>query len=582
MSRFDIIWRVINRFSLALTGLLVGAVFVFDGASRADDTIAVQLLAFNDFHGHLEPPTGSNGRIGSTDAGGVEYFATHLRQLEAANPNTLIVAAGDLIGASPLLSGLFHDEPTIEALNAAGLDIASVGNHEFDDGWPELHRMQHGGCHPVDGCQDGTPFLGAAFQYLAANVILDVRKVDRTLLSHIGVNAGDRRTRPVLPAFAIKEIGGVRIAFIGLTLKGTPRLVAASGIQGLTFRSEAETVNRLVPELRKRGVRAIVVLVHEGGAPAPSHHNGCDGVRGAIAPIAEHMSDEVDVIVSGHTHLPYICTFDDKLVTSAASFGRLITAIDLQIDRATNNVISKKARNVIVTRDVLKSVAHTAILDRYRPFHAAVANKVIGSISQDITRRPNAAGESALGNVVADAILEGTARQDAGAATIAFMNPGGIRADLTVEAGAIGATPVRYAQVYDVVPFQNRVVVKTLTGDMIKEALEQQFDNPMSSGNPDTILQVSAGFSYRYDRSKPKGARVDSASIMIAGQPLKEKQKYRVGLTDFLADGGDRFPIFTRGTDPVYSGADADALAAYVGRHSPLTAPPMNRITGTN
>lgn len=570
------------RVSSAVAFIVATVLLSLNSTSRAADSVVVQLLAFNDFHGHLEPPTGSNGRIGSTPAGGVEYLSTHLRQLEAQNSNTLIVASGDLIGASPLLSGLFHDEPTIEALTAAGLDVAAVGNHEFDDGAAELLRMQYGGCHPTDGCHSSTPFPGAGFQYLAANVIVDAGKVDRALRDRVAVNTRDGQPTTLLPAFAVKEIGGVTIGFVGLTLKGTADLVGANGIQGLTFEDEADSINRFVPALTRRGVRAIVVLVHQGGSPSPSHQNGCDGVRGAIAPIAEKISDEVDVIVSGHTHHAYICIVDDKLVTGAASFGRLITAIDLQIDRATNNVLSKHARNVIVTRDVARSPDLTAILDRYRPAYEAVADRVAGTISGDISRQPNSAGESALGNVVADAILEATAPAAAGGAVIGLMNPAGIRADLTAQPGSGDATPVRYRQVYDVLPFQNRLVVKTFTGQMIKDILEQQFDNPMSSGVPDTILQGSFGFSYAYDRSKPKGARVDVRSIMIAGQTLEETRKYRIGLPDFLADGGDRFPLFTQGTDLIYSVSDADALAAYIGRHSPLRAPATNRITRTN
>ncbi len=563
-----------STLSLGLSVLLAWST-VAARQTREDGTPAVQLLAFNDFHGHLDPPTGSNGRIGSTEAGGVEYLATHLRRLESQNPNTLIVAAGDLIGASPLLSGLFHDEPTIEALNAVGLDLASVGNHEFDDGWAELYRMQHGGCHPVDGCQDGTPYEGATFQYLSANVTLDPRSADKAALSTSGIDAG--RPRTLFPAYVVKEVGGVKVGFIGLTLRGTSEIVQASGIKGLTFRAEAETVNRLIPSLKKEGAHAIVVLVHEGGRPGAADYNGCDGVSGAIARIAGQISDEVDVIVSGHTHMAYVCTFDEKLVTSAASYGRLITAIDLKIDRSGKRVLSKTARNILVTRDVEKSPVHTMLLDRYRPFHAVVADRIVGTITGAITRSPSPAGESPLGNAVADAILEATRPQAAGAATIALMNPGGIRADLTAEPGSSGASPVRYGEVFNALPFQNRLVVKTLTGEMIRRVLEQQFENRTSG--PDAILQVSTGVTYAYDRSKPEGRRIDAASMMSAGQPIRARQTYRVGLTDFLADGGDNFSVFTRGTDPVYSISDADALAAYIGRHSPLAPPPAQRIT---
>jgi 5'-nucleotidase len=542
------------------------------------NTVDVQLLAFNDFHGNLDPPSGSNGRIGSIDAGGVEYFATHLARLKSTNPNTLVVSAGDLIGASPLLSGLFHDEPTIEALNKVGLDISSVGNHEFDEGWAELYRMQHGGCHPTDGCRDHTPFSGAAFPYLSANVFVDPRRADKDLLEKSVVNAGSR-SRTLFPAYAIREIGGVKIGFIGMTLEGTPQLVQPTGVAGLIFKSEADTANDLIPILKRQHVRAIVVLVHEGGFPSGTDFNGCPGVSGAILQIARRIKDDVDVIVSGHTHQAYNCTLGKKLVTSAASYGRLITSIDLKIDKATDEVVSKTARNVIVTRDVPKSAELTAILDRYRPLYEPLANRTIGTIARDITRAQNAAGESALGDVAADAMLEAT--RASGGAVLAFMNTGGIRADLTRRptASPDAPSPVSYSDAFNVHPVQNRLVVKTFTGDMIKKVIEQQFDN--RAPNNDMVLQVSDGFTYSYDRSKPRGSRVNAASMMLGGQRLDPKQKYRVAISDFLSDGGDNFTVFTQGTEPFMAGADVEALAAYIGRHSPAVPGPMNRIVAS-
>jgi len=549
-------------------------------AHSPGNTVDVQLLAFNDFHGNLEPPSGSNGRIGSIEAAGVEYFATHLARLKSTNPNTLVVSAGDLIGASPLLSGLFHDEPTIEALNAVGLDVTSVGNHEFDEGWAELYRMQHGGCHPVDGCRDRTPFSGAAFQYLSANVFVDPHRADASLVEKSVANPGSR-SRTLFPAYAIKEIGGVKIAFIGMTLKGTPQLVQPTGVAGLIFKSEADTVNDLIPILKRQQVRAIVVLVHEGGVPAGTDFNGCPGVSGAILEIAARMKDDVDVIVSGHTHQAYNCTLDKKLVTSAASFGRLITSIDLKIDRATDEVVSKTARNVIVTRDVPKTAQQTAILDRYRPMYEPLANRTIGTIARDITRAQNAAGESALGDVAADAVLEATRDAASGGAVVAFMNTGSIRADLTRRptASPEAPSPVSYSDAFNVHPFQNRLVVKTFTGDMIRKVIEQQFDN--RAPNNDMVLQVSDGFTYSYDRSKPRGGRVDPASMMLGGRRIDPKQKYRVAISDFLSDGGDNFTVFTQGTEPFMAGADVDALAAYIGKHSPAVPGPMNRIVAS-
>ena len=339
---------------VAVLGALIALALAFatpqalaaQGGKPKDKDVQVQLLAINDFHGNLEPPTGSSGRIAvsptaTVDAGGVAFLATHIKQLREQNSNTITVGAGDLIGASPLVSGLFHDEPTIEAMDLLGLDVSGVGNHEFDEGVTELLRMQNGGCHPVDGCQDGTPFAGAMFQYLAANVFY----------------TGTDKT--ILPPYEIEKVDNAKIAFIGLTLEGTPLIVTPAGVAGLEFRPEVQTVNALVQKLRdEKGVRAFVVLIHQGGqqnAPFPLGYqdvNRCDNPTGDIFPIVQQLDPQVDLVISAHTHQPYVCNVGGRLVTSASSFGRLITDIDLRIDHRTKDVVEASARNVIVTRDV--------------------------------------------------------------------------------------------------------------------------------------------------------------------------------------------------------------------------------------
>jgi 5'-nucleotidase len=545
---------------------LAAALATIAAGQRNVEPITVQLLAINDFHGNLEPPSGSNGRLAGVDAGGAEYLSTHLSRLAARNANTLIVAAGDLIGASPLLSSMFNDEPTIEALNAMGVDVSSVGNHEFDEGWHELLRIQNGGCHAEHGCSGNTPFKGAAYQYLAANVLFDPRT--------------SRRSGPILPAYVIKEIGGARIGFIGLTLQDTPELVMAAGVKGLRFEREAETVNRWVRVLQAQKVRAIVVLIHEGGFPAvDTDYNGCPELSGRINDIAKRMSDDVDVIVSGHTHRAYICTIDKKLVTSASAFGRAITAIDLELDRKTNELVSKTARNVIVTRDVAKDPAQTAVIEKYRPFYARVAGRIIGTIAGDLTREENAAGESILGNVIADGTLEyAQSAPDAGGADVAFMNPGGIRADLLHESAANGQPrPLSYGEVSSVLPFRNRVVVQTMTGETLRQVLEQQFDN-IGPGQ-DRMLKVSRGFRYSYDRTAPKSRRVIPRSMFIGGVQVMPRQQIRVAVNEFLATGGDNFGAFTKGSDVRTIGLDLEVFAAYLDRHSPVRPPALDRIT---
>lgn len=555
--------------SLLVMILALSLIAIPAGAIPAS-SVSVQILALNDFHGNLEPipPTSSSGRVGSIPAGGVEYLATHINNLRALNPNTVVVSAGDMIGASPLLSALFHDEPTIEAFNQIGLDFNAVGNHEFDEGYAELVRMQEGGCHPVDGCQDGDGFAGANFQFLAANVVRE------------------DNGKTIFPAYKVRSFAGVKIAFIGMTLEGTPLIVTPSGIAGLNFLDEADTVNALVPQLKAKGVETIVVLIHEGGVqnPISSPHNSCAGISGPIVDIVDRMSDEVDVVISGHTHQPYNCLLDGKIVTSAFSFGRLVTKVDLTIDRVTGEVLTKTADNRIVTRDVTKDSLLTALIAKYNAIAAPLANRVVGQITADITHSTsipgsiNAAGESALGDVIADAQLFATTPADLGGAVIAFMNPGGIRTNLIYASSPAGEGDgnVTYGEIFAVQPFGNSLVTMTLTGAQIETLLEQQFAGCGASSN--RILQVSAGFSYAWSASAPACSKVDPASITLNGTPVDPAASYRVTVNSFLADGGDSFPILVQGTNRLGGAVDTDAFEAYMDAFSPVEPGPQNRI----
>jgi 5'-nucleotidase len=553
-----------RRSLITLIVLVLVAIMALPVGAKPSGTVAVQILGVNDFHGNLEPVAGSGGRVGTINAGGAEYLATHIKQLEATNPNTVVVSAGDLIGASPLLSALFHDEPTIEAFNQIGLDFNAVGNHEFDEGAAELVRMQNGGCHPIDGCQDGDGFAGAQFQFLAANVVRQ--------------NNG----KTLFPAYKIRSFEGAKIAFIGLTLEGTPTIVTPSGVAGLTFTDEADTINALIPEIKGKGVETIVVIIHEGGVQLPpSPFNGCVGISGPIFDIVNSTDDEVDLFISGHTHQPYNCVIDGRPVTSAFSFGRLVTDVDLTIDRGSGEVATMSVNNVIVTRDVAKDAGITALIAKYNAIAAPLANRVIGSITTDITRINNPAGESALGDVIADAQLAATAPAAFGGAVVAFMNPGGIRADLTYIGSAAGEGDgnVTYGESFTVQPFGNSLVTKTMTGAQLDALLEQQFNNPAVGQN--RILQVSAGFTYSWSASATAGNKVDPLSIKINGVTINPTASYRVTMNSFLADGGDNFPAFTLGTNPLGGAVDTDALEAYFVANSPVPPGPQNRITIT-
>jgi 5'-nucleotidase len=557
----------------AATALVLGLILVI-GAPTAlakdppgqakDKFVKVQLLALNDFHGNLNPPSGSGGRIGATNAGGAEFLATHVRELRAENPNTLFVSAGDLVGATPLVSALFHDEPTIEAFNLMDLDYNGVGNHEFDEGVDELIRLQEGGCHPVDGCLDGDGFDGADFEFLAANVKYKA--------------SGDTIFAP----YDIVEFEGVKIGIVGMTLEGTPTIVTPAGIASVDFLDEAATVNALVPELKAQGVKSIVVLLHEGGtkvdasgAPVPLNEttiNSCDNLTGALPPIVEAMDDEIDVVITGHTNWAVNCVVDGKVVTGAAHQGRLVTDIDLTINVKSGNVMAGRTtvNNVIVTRTVPPAADLTALISKYATLVAPLANRVVGSTTEAITRSQNAAGESALGDVIADAQLAATSDPAFGGAVVAFMNPGGIRADLP-------AGSVTYGQLFDVQPFNNVLTVMTCSGTQIDQILEQQFDNPGLGER--RVLQVPEGFAYEWSAGAPTGSKVDIASITIGGTPIDPAGSYRVTLNNFLATGGDNFTTFTQCTDPLGGEIDLDAFVRYFELNSPIAPGPQDRIT---
>ena len=618
--------RVVGVAGIAVAGVCAAAALaapaLADNGNHKSDPqgplVNIQMLSFNDFHGNLEAPSGSSGRIvvdhapdtkdgdkdGNTeepadvtvDAGGVEYLSAHLAEARKGHRNTLTVAAGDIVGASPLLSAAFHDEPTVLAMNKLGLDVTSVGNHEFDEGYKEIQRLAHGGClddgdgqNNQNSCPTGS-FPGASYDILAANVIEK--------------SSG----KTILPAYSIKNVNGAKIGFIGMTLKDTPNIVTAAGVAGLEFTDEVKTANALVPVLRQQGVKAIVVLIHQGGTPTkqpwtnpttgkgflanPVYDWACQGggdltQDSAILPIAANLDPEIDMIVSGHTHQPYVCDVKDpahqsRLVTSASSFGRLFTETNLQYDRRTQDIVrsSVAGTNMIVTREA-KDPAQTALIDQYKELVRPIASKVIGHITQDVLKGGagiNAGGESQLGDLIADAQLADPSVITGGEKpVIAFMNPGGIRADLTYSTSPYGEAPgdVTYDEAFTVQPFNNYLVSMTLTGAQIKEILGQQWTGG-NAGTNKKILQVSKGFSYSYTGTT-------LGAVTLNGNPLVDGQSYRIVTNNFLQGGGDGFPSFTKGTNVYYGGLDIDAFANYLTSFNPTgyTPGPLNRISGS-
>jgi 5'-nucleotidase len=609
----------VRRLTGVLTAVLATGtgVVMTGGISQASPharTMNIQVLSFNDFHGNLEPPAGSSARVTTNytlplgaaapvptnvDAGGVEYLATHLRDARQGNRNTVTVAAGDIVGASPLLSAAFHDEPTIEAMNKLGLEATSVGNHEFDEGYQELQRLQNGGCLPdgaglnnQDSCAAGT-FTGANFHILAANVKYAAKvTVDRHGHQHQSKDAG----KTILPAYWVKNFNGAKVGFIGMTLKETPSIVTQAGIAGLEFTDEVKTANALVPVLRRQGVKAIVVLVHQGGTPAVQKwtadgktydvtstydytcgKGGTLATDSAILPIAAKLDPQIDMIISGHTHQPYVCNVKDpkgqqRMVTSASSFGRLFTETNLTFDRRTNDIVrsSVKGSNLVVSRDVPKAADETALITTYKTLIAPIANKELGRITETITKAQNTAGESPLGDLIADAQVNDPSVVTGGKVpVVAFMNPGGIRADLTW-ARTVGTDPakpleledgiVRYEEAFTVQPFNNYLVAMDLTGADIWTLLQQQWSG--SNSALPKFLQVSSGLSYTWTGAA--GAQKVTA-LTIGGVAVANdaSASYRIVTNNFLSDGGDNFAAFKNGTAKYFGGLDIDGFAAY-------------------
>jgi 5'-nucleotidase len=573
---------------------LAGAVLAGTGIAishaqaRATEPFTVKVIAFNDFHGNLVSPGSFRADAQSplVPAGGADALAGYVKMLEGENPNHVVVAAGDLVGASPLVSALFHDEPTIEVMNRVGLDISSVGNHEFDKGSAELLRKQNGGCSPTgkntcEGAKVGTPvpFEGAKFQYLSANVV-------------------DRATgKTLLPAYALMRFNGVFVAFIGLTLEATPTMVVPSGVAGLRFEDEAESINASVHELQKQGIHSFVVLIHQGGAQTPApiiDINACEGglAGSPIQAIVSKLDEDVGLVISGHTHQAYVCELPNASgrkipVTSALCYGRLITGVDMTIDPAKGRITGAKATNYVVDRTnpkIALDAGIAAIVDAYGKLAAPLTNRAVGKITADITQKVNDAGESSLGDLIADSQLDAT-RESAGA-QIAFMNCGGIRTALPYKEPGLEPGIVTYGALFTIQPFSNDLVTMTLTGAQIKNLLEQQFkgcsvDFPQGkSANrfDNQILQVSSGFTYTWNPAGASCEKVDPASLKLNGATIDPKKNYRVTANGFLADGGDQMFEFTRGTDRVTGPGDLDAIVEYFAKHPVVDPPAAKRI----
>lgn len=535
---------------------------------RGRGTVDVRLIGINDLHGNIEPPSGSSGRVilpdGTTvDAGGAAFNATHIKNLQKEVKNSVIVGQGDLIGASPIVSALFHDEPTIEVLNKVGMDATAAGNHEFDEGYEELLRMQRGGCHPVDGCQFSEKYKGANFPILGANVT----KAKTGL--------------PALPPFWVEIRDGIPIGFIGMPLKDVPILVDPNGIKELKFGDEVKAANKYANLLDAIGIKSIVLLVHQGDqvtstGGGPNACNVAPNNPGSV--IATSVSPKIDAVFSGHSHQHYNCVVKDpagnpRPFIEGLAFGRELSVVDLKIDRRTRDVIrgETKADNKIVTRTVTPDPQIQAIIDLAKTKSAPIANVKVGTISADILRAQNPAGESPLGNLIADSQLEAT---KGNGAVLALMNPGGVRADLTYASSPVGEGNgvVTYGEMFTVQPFGNILQTITLTGTNIQAVLEQQF-----TAARQFVLQPSSGLKYSWSKEAPFGSKV--SNVTLNGVPLDPNASYRVTINSFLQGGGDGFSEFTKGSSITGGGIDLDAFRSYLVANPNQAPPALGRIT---
>jgi 5'-nucleotidase len=554
--------------------ILAGCATTPQPVAQPAGPVEVQILAINDFHGNLEPANLTvPAADGAVPAGGAAYLAGALKQLRT--PNSVTVAAGDLIGASPISSALFLDEPTIKALSLAGLELASVGNHEFDKGADELRRMQDGGCAKFTNRQPCAvePFAGAGFQYLSANV----QRADGATL---------------FPATAVKEVGGVKVGFIGMTLKETSTLVSPAGVAGLSFTDEAATANALVPGLKAAGVKAIVLLIHQGASIAGRYDDpACPGLSGDILPVMAKLDPAIQLVVSGHTHNAYICRVPmtgggTRLLTSAGRYGTLFTDIRLTFDRPGGSLTGERGEFVIVQGAAIQSARLTApllsshpvfaadaevasLVARYREAAAGAANRPIGHLGGPLTKGDSGTESQAAG-FISDGQLFIARNPERGKADFGLMNNGGARTDLLPEADGT----VRFGQIFAMQPFANNIVTKSYTGAEIKAVLEQQFDSGTNSAARPNLLTPSANFQFSYDRSRAAGQRI--VAMKLNGKPLDPVKTYRVTINNFLGAGGDNFKRFADGRDPVDGGLDLDATEAFLATNP--TIPTLGRI----
>jgi 5'-nucleotidase len=410
--------------------------------------------------------------------------------------------------------------------------------------------MQAGGCAKYTTrtpCAVDKVFPGARFRFLAANV----RKADGTTL---------------FPGTALRQMGPVKVGFVGMTLTETATLVTPAGVAGLRFEDEVATANAAAASLKAQGADAVVLMIHQGGRTKPTYNvAGCPGLEGGIVPILDALDPAIGLVVSGHTHYAYACQRpasdgSPRLLTSAGKNGYFVSDIRLTFDGTSKRLIAAAAKNVPVTREA-GDEAVGQLVARYATAAAPAANRVVGRLAGPAMRDEHD-GESPVARLIADAQLAATREAKHGGAQIAFINATGVRTNVIPGEGG----KVTYAQIFALQPFGNNLVVKTLSGAELKALLEQQFEAGTAGAQVKSLLVPSHGFSFVYDLSNGPGERV--RRMLLAGKPIDPARNYRVVVNNFLASGGDGFSVLASGRDPFDAGLDLDALESWLASNS--------------
>lgn len=530
--------------------LLLAAVLLASGCQKAPEPVQITVAALNDFHGNLlaspfqYPQADAPGGQVKLKAGGLGPLSGALAELRREDPQLLLIGAGDMVGGSPPISSMWADEPSLEALSLLGLKFSVVGNHELDHGKGELLRQINGGCvseRADKACQFHSPFKGAGFPYISANLM-------------------DKQSgKPLLAGYRIEQAHGAKIAFVGATLRNVGVYVSARNMDDLYTIDEAEAINALLPELRAKKVDAIVAVIHQGGATTERFdQQDCSQLGGDVVEVARRLDPQIKVVITAHTHEGYLCRLGDKLVTQGASFGRLLTRLTLTVDTGKHQLLDVKASNLVVDAQRYSASPEVApLLAEIEARSQAQLGKPVARLAaRDVLRATNAAGESAMGDLIADSQLAATR---ALGAQVALMNQGGMRMDINLEEGQ---EQVNYGQVATVQPFNNSLTLLTLSGAQLRELLEQQWQDGSMGFYP---LQPSASLNYRFDDSRPKGQRVIAESLMVDGQPVQPQQDYRIVMNSFLAEGGDNFTVLKQARDRLDTGInDLESMIAYL------------------